>query len=74
LGTRTPDVTQFVEAAKALSIPLTVVDAASDETHELYGAELALIRPDQIIAWRGDILADPMSILRQATGHTDAVR
>jgi 2-polyprenyl-6-methoxyphenol hydroxylase-like FAD-dependent oxidoreductase len=74
LGTRRSDVTEFVEAAEALSIPLTVVDAESDETHELYGAELALIRPDQIIAWRGDILADPMSILRQATGHTDAVR
>ena len=74
LNPRTSDTTQFVEAAKALSIPLTVVDAASEETHELYGAELALVRPDQIIAWRGEEHADPTSILRQATGHTDAKR
>ena len=74
LGPRTSDTTQFVEAAKALSIPLTVVDAASEETHELYGAELALVRPDQIIAWRGEERADPTSILRQAAGHTDSMR
>ena len=74
LGPRMPEVTQFVEAAKALSIPLTVVDAASEETYELYGSELALVRPDQVIAWRGDEHADPRAILRQATGHTDAVR
>ena len=26
---------------------------AGDEARELYGAELALVRPDQIVAWRG---------------------
>jgi 2-polyprenyl-6-methoxyphenol hydroxylase-like FAD-dependent oxidoreductase len=74
LGSRTSDTAQFVEAAKALSIPLTVVDAASEETRELYGAELALVRPDQIIAWRGDQRADPTSVLQQATGRTDFMR
>jgi 2-polyprenyl-6-methoxyphenol hydroxylase-like FAD-dependent oxidoreductase len=74
LGSRTSDTAQFVEAAKALSIPLTVVDAASEETRELYGAELALVRPDQIIAWRGDERADPTSILQQASGRTDFMR
>lgn len=74
LGPHTSGVTQFVEAAKELAIPLTVVDVASEEAHELYGAELALVRPDQIIAWRGDEYADPMNILRQTTGHTDALQ
>ena len=63
------DATQFVAAAKALSVPLTVVDVASEEACELYDADLALVRPDQIIAWRGDEHVDPVSVLGQAAGH-----
>ena len=37
---------------------------------DLYGADLALIRPDQIVAWRGNSAADAISVLRRAVGRT----
>jgi 2-polyprenyl-6-methoxyphenol hydroxylase-like FAD-dependent oxidoreductase len=36
---------------------------------ELYGAKYALIRPDQHVAWRGDVLpAEPGALLRRVSG------
>jgi hypothetical protein len=35
-------------------VPLTIVDRSEPELRDLYAARLALIRPDQIVAWRGD--------------------
>jgi len=35
-------------------MPLTVVDRPEEELRALYAADLALIRPDQIVAWRGN--------------------
>jgi 2-polyprenyl-6-methoxyphenol hydroxylase-like FAD-dependent oxidoreductase len=40
-------------AAARLGIDLTVVELDSPEGRQLYGAALTLIRPDQIVAWRG---------------------
>jgi hypothetical protein len=42
------------------------------EARDLYQADLALIRPDQIVAWRGNSAADATHVLRRATGHIDA--
>ena len=42
-------------AAKARGIPLDVVAIDDAAVRRLYGAGLALIRPDQHIAWRGDV-------------------
>jgi len=58
-----------VHAAAKLAIPLTVVDIASEEARNLYSTDLALIRPDQMVAWRGNEQADPVAVLRRATGH-----
>ena len=60
---------KFRQAADAQKIPLAVVPVTADGARELYGADLALIRPDQIVAWRGDASADAAKVLRQATGH-----
>jgi 2-polyprenyl-6-methoxyphenol hydroxylase-like FAD-dependent oxidoreductase len=38
----------------ASALPLTVFDLKLPEARELYGAELVLVRPDQIVAWRGN--------------------
>jgi hypothetical protein len=54
LGPRPPDVAPFMEAARARGLPLTVIDRREKELRDLYAADLALIRPDQIVAWRGD--------------------
>ena len=38
----------------ARSVPLKVIDLPQTDARELYGRDLALIRPDQYVAWRGD--------------------
>ena len=41
-------------AAQRRGVPLTTLPIAHAQGRELYGCKLALIRPDQYIAWRGD--------------------
>jgi hypothetical protein len=69
LGTKPAETTPFETAAKALELPLSVVSVAGDEVRDLYQADLALVRPDQIVAWRGNSSTDAAAILRQASGH-----
>jgi hypothetical protein len=46
-----------------------VVDVASPAARELYEAPLALVRPDQVVAWRGFDDADAESVAAVAAGH-----
>ena len=69
LGPSPRDAAQFAAAAATLGIPLATVNLATEEARDLYEADLALIRPDQIVAWRGDASADAMDVLRRASGH-----
>ena len=68
LGTK-HNATPFETAAKALGLPLSVVSVPGDEGRDIYQADLALIRPDQIVAWRGNSSADAAAVLRRASGH-----
>ena len=68
LGRRAPASATFERAASRLGLDLTVVDLPGEEARDLYAADLALIRPDQIVAWRGDGAATPEEILRRAAG------
>ncbi len=43
----------LADAAARLGIPVTVLDMPDEETRALYEADLVLIRPDQVVAWRG---------------------
>jgi 2-polyprenyl-6-methoxyphenol hydroxylase-like FAD-dependent oxidoreductase len=67
------DAAPFVDAARALAIPLTVLDLSAEpvvgELRELYGADLALVRPDQHLAWRGDGRADARAVLERVSGR-----
>ena len=54
LGPNAPAAMPFIEAAARRHLPLTVVDRSEPALRDLYEADLALIRPDQIVAWRGD--------------------
>jgi len=69
LGDAPADTMPFRAAAEAQHIPLSMVPIAGAEARELYGADLALIRPDQIVAWRGNSAAGAADVLRRATGH-----
>jgi len=69
LGERATDTGPFEAAARAQGLPLTVVDIAAEEARDLYAADLALIRPDQIVAWRGNTPADAVRVLGRASGR-----
>jgi 2-polyprenyl-6-methoxyphenol hydroxylase-like FAD-dependent oxidoreductase len=69
LGRNPADAQPFVSAAAELGMPLTVVDLAADDIRDLYAADLALIRPDQIVAWRGNSSGHAAAVLRRAAGH-----
>lgn len=45
---------RLAAAAADAGLRLKVVDLVRDDTRDLYQADLALIRPDQIVAWRGN--------------------
>jgi len=56
-------------AAEARGIPLVAYDVPLPQGRALYEAELALIRPDQHVAWRGNRLPDDCdALLARVTG------
>ncbi|UXT61245.1 FAD-dependent oxidoreductase (plasmid) [Agrobacterium fabrum] len=62
--------TEFVAAARAVGMDLTVVDVDEDQVREIYCQPLVLIRPDQVIAWRGDGGRDAVDIIEIALGKS----
>lgn len=65
------DTDALVCAAREAGVPLTVVAPQLAGLRPLYEARLALIRPDQHVAWRGDTLpADPHALLDTVRGAT----
>jgi 2-polyprenyl-6-methoxyphenol hydroxylase-like FAD-dependent oxidoreductase len=63
------DVSPLTRSAQVRGVPLAVVDVERPEARELYERELALIRPDQHVAWRGDHLPrDCDALLARLTG------
>ena len=69
LGPAPPPGDRLVAAARRLGLGLEVVDVPSPAAHDLYEAPLALVRPDQVVAWRGSDDADADSVVAVATGH-----
>jgi 2-polyprenyl-6-methoxyphenol hydroxylase-like FAD-dependent oxidoreductase len=59
----------FEVAAQRRGVPLTTLPIAHVQGRELYGCKLALIRPDQYIAWRGDQAPDDCdALIARVTG------
>jgi hypothetical protein len=69
LGPQPPGTAAFEAAAHAEGMDLKVVRHAEPALRALYEAPLALIRPDQIVAWRGSDAAQATQVLRTVTGH-----
>ena len=60
---------RLTNSAASAGMPLRRIDLQGEETRSHYGADLVLIRPDQIVAWRGnDVSDDPREILSAVTG------
>ena len=70
LGSDPPDAAPFRAAADALGVELRIVAVTAEELRSQYGAPLALIRPDQIVAWRGDSADAAAGVLQHALGGT----
>jgi hypothetical protein len=65
----------ILAAAAVLGIPLKLLRLTDPRLPALYEAPLALIRPDQHVAWRGGSQPfDAKSILLAVTGHADPPR
>ncbi|MGH6925470.1 MAG: FAD-dependent oxidoreductase [Propylenella sp.] len=73
LGPDAPGSRQLELAAEANGAALSVVEIESSDVSALYEAPLALIRPDQILAWRGSDDRDAASIWRTLLGRDAAL-
>jgi 2-polyprenyl-6-methoxyphenol hydroxylase-like FAD-dependent oxidoreductase len=70
LDRRAPDGEAWRRSASEFGLDLAIVDLDSEEARDLYAVDLALIRPDQVVAWRGDGRnVDPSAVLAKVTGR-----
>src|SRR5207244_2588682 len=63
------DGARFVGAAHKIGLELKTLDMKTPEARDLYAADLALIRPDQIVAWRGNDDRDAERVFARLTAH-----
>lgn len=69
LGPHAPDASAIINAAASQAIPLKVLDVADADARDLYDCDLALVRPDQYVAWRGNAVpADAETLLARLVG------
>ena len=63
------DASGLNDAADALGIPFCICRQADPAVRTAYEADFTLVRPDLMVAWRGDKLpADPEELFRTVTG------
>ncbi|MCA9851262.1 MAG: FAD-dependent monooxygenase, partial [Dehalococcoidia bacterium] len=68
-GPSTLDTSSFESAAVRRGVPLTLADFDQPHLRELYGGvRMALVRPDGMVAWRGDVLPRPDELLDRVCG------
>ena len=72
-GNAEPEIAAARAAAEETGVPLTVLDLSKDALRALYAARLALVRPDQHVAWRGDVWPNE-DIFAQITGRGPAAK
>jgi 2-polyprenyl-6-methoxyphenol hydroxylase-like FAD-dependent oxidoreductase len=70
LGPTPPSAASIEAAARAKGVPLTVLDVPDAAARDLYERDLALIRPDQHVAWRGNAPPeDAAGLMATVTGR-----
>ena len=68
LGEQPPEIKAFSDYAQTLGVDLRVVRLADNHLLELYEQPLVLIRPDQMVAWRGERATVAVEVWRQVLG------
>lgn len=56
-------------AARFAGLAPTILDLPDPAARDLYGADLALIRPDQVVAWRGNTANDAAAVVARVAGR-----
>jgi hypothetical protein len=74
LGPDGADTTGFESVAASMGVDLKLVHQHSSEILALYEAPMVLIRPDQIVAWRGQDELQAQAVLNQVLGGGATVR
>lgn len=69
LGDAPPNTQNFVDVAREMNLDLEVVTHPGPDILALYELPLVLIRPDQIVAWRGHEAHHAKTVLAQVLGH-----
>jgi hypothetical protein len=65
----------LADAFHARRVPLDIERVTNYDARHIYGCNTALIRPDGIVAWRGDEPpSDAGAVVDQITGRTASVR
>ncbi|MGG7582154.1 FAD-dependent oxidoreductase [Rhizobium sp. Nf11,1] len=59
----------LITAARKAGMDLAILDIDNEQLFELYGEPIVLIRPDQIVAWRGDDGCDASRVIGTVLGH-----
>lgn len=71
LGPSARDVSPIINAMRSRSIPMKVLNVADSDVRDIYEYDLALVRPDQYVAWRGNAApADPDQLCDRLVGNT----
>ena len=71
LGGKAADGSAIEAAARKRGVPLKIIDLPGADVRDLYGRDLALVRPDQYVAWRGDAApSDSERLIERVTGGT----
>ena len=60
----------LIKAAAKAGIELKVLDLVSAQARDIYGADLVLIRPDQVVAWRSNHTDATEMIIPRALGSS----
>ncbi len=63
----------LLNAAAARRLPLQLLDVVADEGIAVYDTQLVLSRPDQHVAWRGDVQpTEPLALIDRVRGAVPA--
>lgn len=69
LGPRPPAAEEIKTAFAEAGLGLKVVDIKTEAVRDVYETDLALIRPDQVVAFRGQEIRDPRALIAKVSGH-----
>ena len=72
LGTEPPSETGIETAFAEAGLELKVVDITDEEARDIYETSLALIRPDQVVAFRGQEISDPRALVAKVSGQVQS--